>query len=208
MFSWRCFPFVESSPRAYRLKASNAAPSSSTSVGTIPHSRFGEYKHVQPFYHWLFCVERSGGLRAKLTGTKFQVIDANTSESGSRRVRSWRCGPASRSPLGCQKPASVSPKAGVGLPTVSPTSTGCCGASVAICFRSIVRYPRCHNAPILGMCSSMTAGWFTSINGHYRPRPTGGSVIVGRMSGIPHSFRRRLHREPAGAHPRSRPTPA
>jgi hypothetical protein len=36
MFSWRCFPFVESAPRAYRLKASNAAPSSSTSTGTIP----------------------------------------------------------------------------------------------------------------------------------------------------------------------------
>jgi hypothetical protein len=28
--------FVESAPRAYRLKASNAAPSSSTSDGTIP----------------------------------------------------------------------------------------------------------------------------------------------------------------------------
>jgi hypothetical protein len=27
---------VESAPRAYRLKASNAAPSSSTSTGTIP----------------------------------------------------------------------------------------------------------------------------------------------------------------------------
>src|SRR6476646_494764 len=36
MSSWRCFPFVESAPRAYRLKASNAAPSSSTSIGTIP----------------------------------------------------------------------------------------------------------------------------------------------------------------------------
>jgi hypothetical protein len=28
--------FVESAPRAYRLKASNAAPASSTSTGTIP----------------------------------------------------------------------------------------------------------------------------------------------------------------------------
>ena len=28
--------FVESAPRAYRLKASNAAPSSSTSTGTLP----------------------------------------------------------------------------------------------------------------------------------------------------------------------------
>jgi hypothetical protein len=36
MFSWRCFPFVESAPRAYRLKASNAAPLSSTSAGTLP----------------------------------------------------------------------------------------------------------------------------------------------------------------------------
>src|SRR6266508_6146728 len=36
MSSWRCFPFVDSAPRAYRLKASNAAPSSSTSTGTIP----------------------------------------------------------------------------------------------------------------------------------------------------------------------------
>src|SRR3981081_994249 len=36
MSSWRCFPFVDSTPRAYRLKASNAAPSSSTSTGTFP----------------------------------------------------------------------------------------------------------------------------------------------------------------------------
>src|SRR5215470_12568417 len=36
MFSWRCFPFVESASRAYRLKASNAAPLSSTSAGTFP----------------------------------------------------------------------------------------------------------------------------------------------------------------------------
>src|ERR1700704_5167157 len=35
MSSWRCFPFVDSAPRAYRLKASNAAPSSSTSTGTF-----------------------------------------------------------------------------------------------------------------------------------------------------------------------------
>jgi hypothetical protein len=36
MFSWRCFPFVDSTPRAYRLKASNAAPLISTSAGTSP----------------------------------------------------------------------------------------------------------------------------------------------------------------------------
>jgi hypothetical protein len=43
MSSWRCFPFVDSTPRAYRLKASNAASSSSTSNGTIPSvpSRLG-----------------------------------------------------------------------------------------------------------------------------------------------------------------------
>jgi hypothetical protein len=39
MSSWRCFPFVDSTPRAYRLKASNAAPSSSTSTGTFPIAR-------------------------------------------------------------------------------------------------------------------------------------------------------------------------
>src|SRR5258705_5023344 len=42
MFSWRCFPFVESAPRAYRLKASNAAPLSSTSAGTFPLSAAGD----------------------------------------------------------------------------------------------------------------------------------------------------------------------
>jgi hypothetical protein len=26
VFPWRCFPFVDSAPRAYRLKVSNAAP--------------------------------------------------------------------------------------------------------------------------------------------------------------------------------------
>jgi hypothetical protein len=41
MFSWRCFPFVESAPRAYRLKASNAAPLSSTSAGTFPRFPYG-----------------------------------------------------------------------------------------------------------------------------------------------------------------------
>src|SRR6266700_28129 len=41
MFSWRCFPFVDSTPRAYRLKASNAAPLISTSVGTSPRKGGG-----------------------------------------------------------------------------------------------------------------------------------------------------------------------
>jgi hypothetical protein len=36
--------FVESAPRAYRLKASNAAPPISTSIGTIPRrSNMGLY---------------------------------------------------------------------------------------------------------------------------------------------------------------------
>src|SRR4051794_2126292 len=43
MFSWRCFPLVESAPRAYRLKASNAAPASSTSTGTFPRVVQFEY---------------------------------------------------------------------------------------------------------------------------------------------------------------------
>jgi transposase len=47
MFSWRCFPFVESAPRAYRLKASNAAPSSSTSAGTFPNQVFGWRKRYR-----------------------------------------------------------------------------------------------------------------------------------------------------------------
>jgi hypothetical protein len=34
--------FVESAPRAYRLKASNAAPLISTSAGTFPKSKVGE----------------------------------------------------------------------------------------------------------------------------------------------------------------------
>jgi hypothetical protein len=33
-FPWRCFPFADSTPRAYRLKVSNAAPLFSTSAGT------------------------------------------------------------------------------------------------------------------------------------------------------------------------------
>jgi hypothetical protein len=37
-FSWRCFPFVESAPQAYRLKASDAASPISTFSGTIPSS--------------------------------------------------------------------------------------------------------------------------------------------------------------------------
>jgi hypothetical protein len=50
----------------------------------LEHSLFGECKYVAPFYKWLFCIESPTGLRAKLTGTKFQVVDANASESGSR----------------------------------------------------------------------------------------------------------------------------
>src|SRR6266487_3696844 len=35
VFPWRCFPFADSTPRAYRLKVSNAAPLFSTSAGTF-----------------------------------------------------------------------------------------------------------------------------------------------------------------------------
>jgi FkbM family methyltransferase len=55
----------------------------------LEHSLFGEYKYVEPFYNWLFCIESPTGLRAKLTGTKFQVVEANASESGSRKVQSF-----------------------------------------------------------------------------------------------------------------------
>jgi putative ABC transport system substrate-binding protein len=48
MSSWRCFPFVESAPRAYRLKASNAAPSSSTSAGTFPGKWVSLLKTIEP----------------------------------------------------------------------------------------------------------------------------------------------------------------
>ena len=41
MSSWRCFPFVDSAPRAYRLKASNAAPSSSNIDRDIPGEEHG-----------------------------------------------------------------------------------------------------------------------------------------------------------------------
>src|SRR5882672_9657374 len=37
---------VESAPRAYRLKASNAAPPISTSTGTIPRSQFGQRRAI------------------------------------------------------------------------------------------------------------------------------------------------------------------
>src|SRR4051794_23929200 len=49
MFSWRCFPFVDSTPRAYRLKASNAAPLISTLAGTFPISAAaGGYGYPPP----------------------------------------------------------------------------------------------------------------------------------------------------------------
>jgi hypothetical protein len=50
---------VKSAPRAYRLKASNAASSNSTSIGTIPAMERVVEKHVQPLR---FAV-RSGGVR-------------------------------------------------------------------------------------------------------------------------------------------------
>ena len=42
----------------------------------LEHSLFGEHKHVEPFYKWLFCVEGPTSLRTKLSGTRFQVVDA------------------------------------------------------------------------------------------------------------------------------------
>src|SRR6202166_3272717 len=36
LMALRCFPFVKSAPRAYRLKASNAAPPISTCTGAMP----------------------------------------------------------------------------------------------------------------------------------------------------------------------------
>jgi hypothetical protein len=54
MFSWRCFPFVESAPRAYRLKASNAAPLSSTSAGTFPSRAFEVDRSITA--HWIIGI--------------------------------------------------------------------------------------------------------------------------------------------------------
>jgi hypothetical protein len=42
----------------------------------LEHSLFGEYKYVEPFHNWLFCVENPTCLREKLAGTKFQIVDA------------------------------------------------------------------------------------------------------------------------------------
>jgi hypothetical protein len=41
----------------------------------LEHSMFGECKYVEPFHNWLFCVENPVNLRAKLTRTKFHVVD-------------------------------------------------------------------------------------------------------------------------------------
>src|SRR6476620_4731422 len=60
MFSWRCFPSVESAPRAYRLKASNAAPLSSTSGGTFPWLREIK-KRIRPLFNQ-DRVARNAGL--------------------------------------------------------------------------------------------------------------------------------------------------
>lgn len=42
----------------------------------LEHSLFGEYKYVESFCKWLFCVESPRNLRTKLSGTRFQVVDA------------------------------------------------------------------------------------------------------------------------------------
>jgi hypothetical protein len=43
---------VDSTPRAYRLKASNAAPLISTSVGTFP-------KNLTEYFHWCWAVRNA-----------------------------------------------------------------------------------------------------------------------------------------------------
>ena len=48
----------------------------------LEHSMFGESKHVEPFHNWLFCVENPVNLRAKLTRTKFRVVDAISAPNG------------------------------------------------------------------------------------------------------------------------------
>jgi FkbM family methyltransferase len=44
----------------------------------LEHSLFGEYRYVEPFHNWLFCVENPTNLRVKLKRTKFKVVDANS----------------------------------------------------------------------------------------------------------------------------------
>jgi transposase len=48
-FSWRCFPFVESAPQAYRLKASNAASPISTFSGAIPSIDLTQIHGLGPY---------------------------------------------------------------------------------------------------------------------------------------------------------------
>src|SRR6516164_935343 len=60
MFSWRCFPFVESAPRAYRLKASNAAPLSSTSAGTFPVlDQVTDFRTITAWLHGFYSGRRN-----------------------------------------------------------------------------------------------------------------------------------------------------
>src|SRR5712692_9966144 len=72
MCSWRCFPFVDSTPRAYRLKASNAAPSISTSTGTFPLGH--EVPHTDDL-HWCIGPPLKGAFAKLLNTTDEAVID-------------------------------------------------------------------------------------------------------------------------------------
>src|SRR5262249_4303073 len=89
MFSWRCFPFVESAPRAYRLKASNAAPLSSTSAGTFPEvaalARWrmygGEEAHERPGWKDRVRHGRRIGYR---TGDRHRAV------TGRGEALAWR----------------------------------------------------------------------------------------------------------------------
>src|SRR5664280_996726 len=56
--------FVESAPRAYRLKASNAASPISTSSGTIPGSLLAHVKGIIVHDHWKPYYTMQGVLHA------------------------------------------------------------------------------------------------------------------------------------------------
>src|SRR6516225_5311564 len=81
MFSWRCFPFVESAPRAYRLKASNAAPLSSTSAGTFPGGAEHRYSDVNPLRLRLGLVDRPIALSLRKIGHQ-----PTSTPTGSERI--------------------------------------------------------------------------------------------------------------------------
>src|SRR6266581_2810650 len=83
VFPWRCFPFADSTPRAYRLKVSNAAPLFSTSAGTFrmnchePHLQILrrhsrslllqlEHAHRSALENHVHCSPRLGNRRSPI----------------------------------------------------------------------------------------------------------------------------------------------